>query len=181
MAPTILTVTTTADQNDGNDKDFNNLSLRDAIIIANANPTTDYKIQLTGGTTYNLTSNGINENAALTGDLDIKSRSNVLYIVAVGGQATINASGLLNSDRVFHVLAGGALSLQNVVVTGGKISSYSTNGGGGIRVDYNGALDLYNTTISGNSAESSSWGGGIYNPHSAPSNVTYQKSLVSST
>ncbi|BAY60356.1 polymorphic membrane protein [Calothrix brevissima NIES-22] len=163
MAPTILTVTTTADQNDGDINDKQNLSLRDAILIANANPNTDYEIQLTGGTTYNLTSNGINEDKALTGDLDITNRSNVLYIVSVGGQATINASGLLNSDRVFHVLAGGALSLQNVVVTGGKISSFSTNGGGGIRVDYNGALDLYNTTISGNSAESSTWGGGIYN------------------
>nr|MDZ8001586.1 Calx-beta domain-containing protein [Aulosira sp. DedVER01a] len=159
MAPTILTVNTTADQNDGSAT--NGLSLRDAILIANANPTTEYEIQLAGGTTYNLSSNGINEDAALTGDLDIKSRSNVLYIVAVGGQATINASGLINSDRVFHVLAGGALSLQNVVVTGGKISS--SRGGGGIRVDYNGALDLYNTTISGNSAESSYQGGGIYN------------------
>ncbi|QLE58891.1 S-layer family protein [Nostoc sp. TCL26-01] len=161
MAPTILTVNTTADQNDGSTA--NGLSLRDAILIANANPNTDYEIQLTGGTTYNLTSNGINEDAALTGDLDIKSRTNVLYIVSVGGKATIDASGLLNSDRVFQVLAGGALSLQNVVVSGGKISSYSTAGGAGIRVDSNGALDLYNTTISGNSAESSAWGGGIYN------------------
>ncbi|BAY23309.1 polymorphic membrane protein [Calothrix sp. NIES-2100] len=163
MATQILNVTTTADQNDGNDKDRNNLSLRDAILIANANPTTDYEIQLTGGTNYNLTSNGINEDKASTGDLDITNRSNVLYIVSVGGQATINASNLLNSDRVFHVLAGGALSLKNVVVTGGKTSGFSTSDGGGIRVDYNGALDLYNTTISGNSAESSAWGGGIYN------------------
>ncbi|WP_199326055.1 beta strand repeat-containing protein [Nostoc parmelioides] len=158
MAPTILTVNTTADQNDGSAA--NGLSLRDAILIANANPTTEYEIQLTGGVTYNLTSNGINEDNALTGDLDIKSRSNVLYIVSVGEQkATINASGLLNSDRVFHVLNGGALSLQNVVVTGGKIS----NDGGGIRVDSNGYLDLYNTTVSGNSAEGGNWGGGIYN------------------
>ncbi|MFK0735036.1 MAG: hypothetical protein ACIWVG_28510 [Gloeotrichia echinulata HAB0833] len=57
MAFTILTVNTTADQNDGSAA--NGLSLRDAILIANANPTTDYEIQLTGGTTYNLTSNGI--------------------------------------------------------------------------------------------------------------------------
>ncbi|MBS3030751.1 MAG: M10 family metallopeptidase C-terminal domain-containing protein (plasmid) [Dolichospermum sp. DET50] len=160
MAHTILTVTTTADQNDGNDKDLNNLSLRDAILIANANPTTDYEIHLTGGTTYNLTSNGINEDAALKGDLDIKSRSNVLYIVAVGGQATINASGLLNSDRVFQVLDGGQLSLQNVMVTGGNISS----DGGGIRVDSNAALDLYNSTVTGNKASGfSNSGGGIYN------------------
>ncbi|QSV62267.1 MAG: hypothetical protein HEQ26_05345 [Dolichospermum sp. DL01] len=157
-APIVLTVTTTADQNDGSAT--GGLSLRDAIIIANANPTTDYKIQLTGGTTYNLTSNGINENAALTGDLDIKSRSNVLYIVAVGGQATINASGLLNSDRVFQVLDGGQLSLQNVMVTGGNISS----DGGGIRVDSNAALDLYNSTVTGNKASGFfNRGGGIYN------------------
>ncbi|MFM6644388.1 MAG: beta strand repeat-containing protein, partial [Microcystis panniformis] len=157
-APIVLTVTTTADQNDGSAT--GGLSLRDAILIANANPTTDYEIQLTGGTTYNLTSNGINENAALTGDLDIKSRSNVLYIVAVGGQATINASGLLNSDRVFQVLDGGQLSLQNVVVTGGNISS----DGGGIRVDSNAALDLYNSTVTGNKASGYyNNGGGIYN------------------
>ncbi|MFM6072941.1 MAG: beta strand repeat-containing protein, partial [Dolichospermum sp.] len=157
-APIVLTVTTTADQNDGSAT--GGLSLRDAILIANANPTTDYEIQLTGGTTYNLTSNGINENAALTGDLDIKSRSNVLYIVAVGGQAIINASGLLNSDRVFQVLDGGQLSLQNVVVTGGNISS----DGGGIRVDSNAALDLYNSTVTGNKASGYyNNGGGIYN------------------
>ncbi|MEH1924481.1 beta strand repeat-containing protein [Nostoc sp.] len=156
MPPTILTVNTTADQNDGSAA--NGLSLRDAILIANANPNTDYEIQLTGGATYNLTSNGINEDNALTGDLDIKSRNNVLYIVAVGGQkATIDASNLLNSDRVFDVLAGGELSLQNLVVKGGAISGKN---GGGIQVASTGLLDLYNTTVSNNSAEN---GGGIYN------------------
>jgi Ca2+-binding RTX toxin-like protein len=156
MATTILTVNTTADQNDGSAA--NGLSLRDAIRIANANPNTDYEIHLTGGATYNLTSNGINEDNALTGDLDIKSRNNVLYIVADGGQkATIDASGLLNSDRVFDVLTGGELSLQNLVVKGGAISGEN---GGGIQVASTGFLDLYSTTVSNNSAEN---GGGIYN------------------
>ncbi|MEH2065739.1 MAG: calcium-binding protein [Nostoc sp.] len=158
MAPTILTVNTTADQNDGSAA--NGLSLRDAIIIANANPNTGYEIDLTGGATYNLTSNGIDEDNALTGDLDIKTRNNVLYIVAVGGQkATIDASGLINSDRVFDVLTGGALALQNVVVTGGNISTH----GGGIRVDYNSFLDLSNSTVTGNQSSSYDGGGGIYN------------------
>ncbi len=158
-APTILTVNTTADQNDGNAD--NGLSLRDAILIANANPNTEYEIHLTGGLTYTLTSNGVNEDAGKTGDLDIKSRNNVLYIGAFNGQkATIDASGLLNSDRVFHVLSGGALSLQNVVVTGGITSS----SGAGISVNATGVLDLYNTTVSGNKAlGSSSNGGGIQN------------------
>jgi CSLREA domain-containing protein len=158
-APIILTVNTTADQNDGNAD--NGLSLRDAILIANANPNTEYEIHLTGGLTYTLTSNGVNEDAGKTGDLDIKSRNNVLCIGAFNGQkATIDASGLLNSDRVFHVLSGGALSLHNVVVTGGITFS----SGAGISVNATGVLDLYNTTVSGNKAlGSSSNGGGIQN------------------
>jgi CSLREA domain-containing protein len=129
--PIILTVNTTADQNDGSAA--NGLSLRDAILIANTNPNTDYKINLTGGLTYRLTANGINENEAVTGDLDIKTRNNILYIGSFDGQkATIDASGLLNSDRVFQVLGGGRLSLQNVIVTAGN--------GGGIKNSGNSAL-----------------------------------------
>ena len=154
-APTILTVTTTADQNNGVTTD--GLSLREAILIANANPNTDYEIQLTGGLTYNLTANGINEDAGKTGDLDITSRNNVLYIVSVGTQkATINASTLLNGDRVVHVRNGGKLSLQNVVITGGL----SNNNGGGILVDSTSFLDLYNTRVANNQGAN---GGGIYN------------------
>jgi Tol biopolymer transport system component len=156
--PIILTVTTTLDENDGSATIGAGLSLRDAILIANANPNTDYEIRLTGGLTYNLTANGINEDAGKTGDLDIASRNNVLYIVSAGTQkATINASNLLNSDRVFDV--EGRLSLQNVVVTGGIVSG--EDGGGGIYVGLDGLLDLYNTTISNNS--SGYRGGGIYN------------------
>ncbi len=163
MPPTILTVNTIADQNDGNAA--NGLSLRDAILITNANPNTEYEIHLTGGATYTLTANGINEDAAITGDLDIKFRNNVLYIGAFDGQkATIDASGLLNSDRVFHVLTNGALSLQNVIVTGG----ISTSGGGGINVERNGFLDLYNATITNNSVQGILVrGGGISNAGTA--------------
>jgi Ca2+-binding RTX toxin-like protein len=154
-APTILTVTTTADQNNGVTTD--GLSLREAILIANANPNTDYEIQVTGGLTYNLTANGINENAGKTGDLDIASRNNVLYIVSVGAQkATINASTLLNSDRVFHILGGGAVGLENVIVTGGL----SNSNGGGILVEEAGILGLTHTDVTNNQGFD---GGGIYN------------------
>ena len=153
--PTILTVTTTVDQNNGVTTD--GLSLREAILIANANPNTDYEIHLTGGLTYNLTADEADESAGLTGDLDISSRNNVLYIVSIGTQkATINA--LSNSDRVFAVGSDGRLSLQNVVVTGGFVSSYQA--GGGIYVASTGLLDLYNTTVTNNRSGS---GGGIYN------------------
>lgn len=156
---TILEVDTTADQNDGSAE--NGLSLRDAILIANANPDTEYEIHLQGGEIYKLTSNGTNEDFGRTGDLDISNRNNLLYIGAFNGEeATIDASGLLNSDRIFHVLDEGALSLQNVVVTGG-LTNVS---GGGIRVNFTGFLDLYNTTVSRNRASGSgSDGGGIWN------------------
>ena len=70
-APIILTVNTTADQNDGSAT--NGLSLRDAILIANANTTNDYIIELQGGQTYFLTQGNSSplilndENAAKTG------------------------------------------------------------------------------------------------------------------
>lgn len=157
---TILQVDTTADQNDGSAE--NGLSLRDAILIANANPDTEYEIHLQGGETYKLTANGNTGvegdlDIGITGDLDISSRNNVLYIGAFDGEkATIDASGLLNSDRVFNVLDGGTLSLQNVIVTGGNPSG----DGGGVKVESNGFLDLYNTNVQNNSALS---GGGIEN------------------
>lgn len=157
---TILEVDTTADQNDGNAD--NGLSLREAILIANANPDTEYEIHLQGGETYRLTANGNTGvegdlDLGVTGDLDISSRNNVLYIGAFDGEkATIDASGLLNSDRVFNVLNGGTLSLQNVIVTGGNPSG----DGGGIKVEANGFLDLYNARVQNNAAIS---GGGIEN------------------
>jgi CSLREA domain-containing protein len=161
-APTILQVNTTNDTNDGSAN--NGLSLRDAILIANANSNTEYEIHLTGGSTYNLTAEGIDEDAGSTGDLDITTRNNVLYITTENGQkATINASNLFNRDRVFDVLNGGQLSLQNVLVTGGAPVTAGSNGGG-IRVINNGFLDLYNSIVSSNIASSIfSDGGGIHN------------------
>jgi len=50
ISSTTLVVTTTLDQNNGNLSD--GLSLREAILIANANPDTAYTIQLQGGLTY---------------------------------------------------------------------------------------------------------------------------------
>lgn len=156
-APTILRVTTTLDQNNGITTD--GLSLREAILIANANPNTTYEIQLTGGGTYFLTANGIREDNGRTGDLDIQPRANIVTIRSVGdAKAIINASNLLNSDRVFHV--EGRLSLQNLVITGGNAPE-DDDDGGGLRVDSLGRLVLLNSTVSGNRAISG-WGGGLY-------------------
>ncbi len=165
MPPTILQVNTTEDRNDGNAAD--GLSLRDAILIANANPDTEYEIRLTGGLTYTLTANGINEDVGRTGDLDIAARNNILTIGTVDGQkATIEASGLLNSDRIFQVLPRGKLNLQNLIITGGATTGtnrFEIDGGGGIRADEEAIVDVSDSIITDNATFGTSGGGGIYN------------------
>ncbi|MTJ37239.1 Calx-beta domain-containing protein, partial [Dolichospermum sp. UHCC 0260] len=148
-----LTVNTTADQNDGTAT--NGLSLRDAILIANADTTNDYIINLTGGTTYSLTAFSLIDTKG--GDLDILGK---VTIQSTGTQpATIDASGLTNADRVFEVF--NYLNLSNIVVKGGA----TTEDGGGIYIRSNATALLFNTTVKNNSSSSSysSDGGGIYN------------------
>lgn len=87
----VLNVTTTEDQNDGSEA--NGLSLRDAILQANANPSKEYIINLPSGT-YNLTIQNIlqpptiddstpdletlKESRKTTGDLDISGRISII-------------------------------------------------------------------------------------------------------
>jgi Ca2+-binding RTX toxin-like protein len=149
--PIVLTVTTTADQNDGSAT--GGLSLRDAILIANANTTNDYIINLTGGTTYSLTAFSLTDTKG--GDLDILGN---VTIQSTGTQpATIDASGLTSADRVFEVF--NYLNLSNIVVKGGL----TTEDGGGIYIRSNATALLFNTTVKNNSSTSYSDGGGIYN------------------
>ena len=147
-----LTVNTTADQNDGSAT--NGLSLRDAILIANADTTNDYIINLTGGTTYSLTAFSLIDTKG--GDLDILGK---VTIQSTGTQpATIDASGLTSTDRVFEV--SNYLNLSNIVVKGGL----TTEDGGGIYIRSNATALLFNTTVKDNSSSSFfSSGGGIYN------------------
>ncbi|MFO0409897.1 MAG: beta strand repeat-containing protein, partial [Dolichospermum sp.] len=147
-----LTVNTTVDQNDGSAT--NGLSLRDAILIANADTTNDYIINLTGGTTYSLTAFSLIDTKG--GDLDILGK---VTIQSTGTQpATIDASGLTNTDRVFEVF--NYLNLSNIVVKGGL----TTEDGGGIYIGSNATALLFNTTVKDNSSTSYfSDGGGIYN------------------
>ena len=151
-----LRVNTTDDENDGHGAIGTGLSLRDAIRIANANPANNYVIELEEGQTYTLTLDGSNENAALTGDLDITAGANVT-IRAIGSEkATIDGNFL---DRVFHVLDDATLTLENVTITGGLTTSFGGFGGG--IVNY-GNLEIRNTKITGNET-SERHGGGISN------------------
>jgi hypothetical protein len=150
--PIVLTVTTTADQNDGSAT--GGLSLRDAILIANSDIANQYIINLTGGTTYSLTAFSLTDTKG--GDLDILGN---VTIQSTGTQpATIDAGGLTSADRVFEVF--NYLNLSNIIVKGGL----TTENGGGIYIRSNATALLFNTTVKDNSSTSYfSNGGGISN------------------
>ncbi|MFM7265819.1 MAG: choice-of-anchor Q domain-containing protein, partial [Cyanobium sp.] len=153
--PTLLTVTTAVDQMDGTDA--NGLSLREAIHLANANPAVAYEIRLSGGLVYELTASGVDEDAGLTGDLDISTRTSPLLICTSGTvPATINASKLLQADRILDARPGSRLSLRNLHLTGGATTEY----GGAIRIGASADVSLDATSIRDNSALK---GGGVYN------------------
>lgn len=183
--PIVLKVNITVDQNDGSSA--NGLSLRDAVLIANANTSNDYVIELQGGQTYFLNIRGESENAARTGDLDILLGGNTT-LRGVGSQrAIIDGKGIgdsyIGNDGILQVFGNANLILDNVTLTqatsnalkiekDGKAtlnkSAVSNNKlgllsrsrlAGGI-VNY-GVLTLTDSIISGNTTNAGA--GGIYN------------------
>jgi hypothetical protein len=165
-APIILTVNTTADQNDGTTT--GGLSLRDAILIANADTTNDYIIELQGGQTYFLTNmvfGDLWDNTAKTGDLDILPGGKVTIKSLGTSQAVIDGSGLGSGygkgNRIFHVLANSNFSLDKITITKSAV--------GGILVDQNALANISNSIITQNvyvsmsGGSASTRGGGISN------------------
>ncbi len=172
----VLMVTTTADDRTVN----GNCTLREAIIAANTNKAVDAcpaggysDTIILGSDIYSLTLKGNNEDAAATGDLDIKSK--ITVVGASDGQTTIDASRL--SDRVFHILGSGNAIISKVTFINGRgygagifnvgtltlnsstIRNNSTDdGGGGLKND--GQATINSSTISDNSA---SFAAGIFN------------------
>ncbi|MDH5510403.1 MAG: right-handed parallel beta-helix repeat-containing protein, partial [Nitrospinota bacterium] len=116
-------------------------SLRGAVNAVNAGAGGDI-ISLPAGT-YTLTgANG--DDANLSGDLDI---SKVVTIQGAGAATTIiDGNGATTGDRVIHVTAAVALTVDGVTITGG---STAANGGG---ISSLGAVSIINSTISGNTA-----------------------------
>ncbi|MFQ5401187.1 MAG: FG-GAP-like repeat-containing protein [Anaerolineae bacterium] len=180
----LLTVNTTNDTADANPGDgtcadsSGNCSLRAAIQEANALPGDD-TIALPANT-YLLTLAGAHEDNNASGDLDI---SDNLTINGAGAVTTIvNGGGL---DRVFHVLNGVSVTINNIAISNGAAPSGNDGGGiynggsltlNGAAVNNNtaangggvsnlGILSLSQTTISGNTATVD--GGGIHNGNSA--------------
>ncbi len=132
-------------------------SLREAIIQANSTPEDD-TIQLTAGATYNLTISGSEEDNAATGDLDIVAGGGEITVTSQGqDKAVIDAGGETGiGDRVFDVLQNSSLQLDNLEVTGGRVSGV----GGGIFTSLDGTTSISNSTISSNYASFA--GGGIH-------------------
>ncbi|MDH5511007.1 MAG: hypothetical protein OEZ32_11735, partial [Nitrospinota bacterium] len=137
-------------------------SLRGAVNAVNAGAGGDI-ISLPAGT-YTLTG-AVDEDANASGDLDI---TKAVTIQGFGAVSTIiDGNGATTSDRVIHVTAAVALTLDGVTITGGKATTFV----GGIFT--NGALTMTNSTISGNTAGTDY--GGIF----ASNAVTVTNSTIS--
>ena len=149
-------------------------SLRGAVIAANraGGNNTIWLSNRSNHPIYSLTISGADEDAGLTGDMNI-TRGN-LTIVGCTTNVTIDATGL--GDRVFQVSRGARLTLENLIITGGSPTglNYGTNidgeSGGAI---YNlGTLDIQNCIFARNSSQNAPAsgsagnggdGGAIYN------------------
>lgn len=130
----------------------NTCTLRAAVMEANEHAGA-HNIFLPSGT-YVLDNVGSDEDAALTGDLDIIS--DITIINGTDNQPVIFGN---YSDRVFDVHDGARLKLINIHVAGGQANEPGTVHGGGFRVAAGATLELEDSTVSGNLANI---GGGIY-------------------
>jgi CSLREA domain-containing protein len=156
-----ITVTTTADEVNTNGA----CSLREALRAANLNVKVDScpagstssmdTITLPAGT-FVLTRVGADEEASLTGDLDVLGG---LKIVGAGAARTIIDGNA--ADRVLDVKKGARVIVSRVTLQNGRVGDYPATGvhGGGIYSDGNVTLNA--VTIRNNSASAD--GAGIYN------------------
>jgi CSLREA domain-containing protein len=145
--PVSITVTTTEDElnTDGD------CSLREAIRAANLNTAVDAcpagqgadTVILSAGS-YRLALEGPNEDAGLTGDLDI---TNHLTIGGAGSNATLLDGACL--DRIFEIMAAATVTVMDVGMQGGCAES-------GAGLVNRGSLTLSNSTVNDNQAFPSS-------------------------
>ncbi|HEX8170479.1 MAG TPA: Ig-like domain-containing protein [Thermoanaerobaculia bacterium] len=155
MAATYI-VTTTNDEVDAGACALNSFgavstdsdcSLREAIIAANAHSNSlnsnsaNDTIQLTGGTVYQLTLSGANEDASATGDLDITENVTIGTEFGATNPAIIQAGGSAGSgiDRVLDINPANTSSVSvffhHLHIRYGKVAG----SGGGIRFQGGGA------------------------------------------
>ncbi|HEV7730666.1 MAG TPA: choice-of-anchor Q domain-containing protein [Candidatus Binatia bacterium] len=123
-------------------------TLRAAVQEANALAGAD-EISLPAGT-FLLSLVGSGEDAAATGDLDVTQP-----LTVTGASAATTIIDGLGSDRIFHVVAGQALTVRTLTVRNGK----EIGNGGGIVAEAGVPLTIADVTFHGNRADS---GGAIF-------------------
>ena len=180
-----LTVDLLTDELDG-DTSPGDLSLREAIALANSNSEAD-TIHLPAGNLQLSIANagGLQENANVTGDLDVTS-SDKITIIGQGQSVTTIDGGQI--DRVFHLTNGSDVELRSLTITDGRAVDDGGDGqaggngsasGGGV-LKGNGNLTLVNSTITASSAIADAGngarGGGIY---SSGGTVNVSSSVIS--
>ncbi len=186
LTATVVEVTTFDDVVDADD---GLISLREAVLAANASPD-DYEIQLPAGT-YPLTIRGTNENAALTGNLNILDNGSLTIVGASSSGTTIDATALYydvdgslagsdSSGGIFEIRAA-EVHLQGVTMRGGAagfdggaihntghltltdsgvVNNLAILGGG---ISNRGQMIISGTTISDNLSILFGAGGGVHN------------------
>jgi hypothetical protein len=117
------------------------------VIAANATPGAN--VIVLGAGTYTLDRAGAGEDAAATGDLDVRAD---LTVLGAGASSTIVDGAAL--DRVFDVAAGVHLELIGITVRNGRVDQ---GGGGAIRNA--GSLTLTRAVVSGSQATVGDGGG----------------------
>jgi hypothetical protein len=161
-----LVVSTFVDENDG-DYSAGDLSLREAILLANAH-VGDERIELPPGN-YDFaiaktSQSGFWASDSLSGDLVIDDPLGTVHLMGDGANVTlIDAKGL---DRAFYVNQGG-LDLTGVTIRGGDATELHDAGssepertGYGGAIFVKGALSVADSIIEGSHAPDQ--GGGIY-------------------
>ncbi len=143
----IITVTTTADEISSNGQ----MSLREAILQANAGGGGDTIVL--GAGTYTLSLGSRGENGALEGDLDIATD---VTISGANARSTIIDGGGI--DRVFEVTSVGDLTLSGVTVRNGDADS--ANGGAIFLAGGSSIASITDVALLNNQAAD---GGAIYN------------------
>ncbi|MFN0070392.1 MAG: hypothetical protein ACKVVP_02740, partial [Chloroflexota bacterium] len=133
--------------------EVNDCTLRGAVLAAHADMTQAHTIVIREGQ-YLLSLRGAGEDEAATGDLDIRTD---VQIIGAGARQTVILSSRIDpitDDRVFHVHAGGSLTLRDLAVRSGR-----SNGGGALRAERDSSARLERLIVSGNEAVD---GGGIF-------------------
>ena len=157
VSATVFTVNSTADAVDADTADGvclvadGSCSLRAAIQQANASPGADVVVVPAG--IYSLTLAGINEDAGVSGDLDVTSGSTITIDGA--GASTVTIDGM-KQDRIFQVHSNAGLTVNGVTILDGSASE----SGGGID-NQDGRLTVNDSIITANIGFGQ--GGGINN------------------